>query len=351
MKKKALFFIQSGMGGAERMTLFIASCLDRSNYDVIFYVIGKDWGVMKQLIPTSNKQHLIQVESYRDFLTFKMAMVLHREKPDVTFSSVFPFNYRLCVASILFPKIRVIVRSDNYLYTQTFFQKIRLFIGYRFLDYLIAQTDEMKDEHIRLMWLNKSKIGTFSNPVDTETIDSKTEDALSPFDPSKTNYVFAGRIAYIKGIDTLLNSFALVLKTNPLARLFILGDYTGIFLNYYQELTRLSISLKIQDSVFFTGFTNNPYKYMKHADCFVLPSRNEGLPNVVIESLYLGTPVAVTRCVPVVTRIVDEGVTGFTTEVDNVEGLAFAMLNAPRLGRVVSSYTSATKEDFKELFA
>lgn len=63
----------------------------------------------------------------------------------------------------------------------------------------------------------------------------------------------------------------------------------------------------MSDCVFCVGFKNNPYVYMKHADCFVLSSRNEGLPNVMIEALYLGTPVAAYKCIPVIERIVDEG--------------------------------------------
>ena len=81
-----------------------------------------------------------------------------------------------------------------------------------------------------------------------------------------------------------------------------------------------------------------------------MSSRNEGLPNVLIESLYLGTPVAATKCIPVISRIVEDGVNGFVAEPENAESLALAMLNAVCLGRVSSSYQSADENEFAKLF-
>ena len=89
---------------------------------------------------------------------------------------------------------------------------------------------------------------------------------------------------------------------------------------------------------------------MKNADCFVLSSRNEGLPNVMIEALYLGTPVAAMKCVPVIERIVEEGKNGFLAAKGNVAELADAMLNAYKLGRITSTYAPHTEEFFCQIF-
>lgn len=59
----------------------------------------------------------------------------------------------------------------------------------------------------------------------------------------------------------------------------------------------------------------------------MLPSRLEGLPNVVLDAMYLQTPVVVTRCVPVIDRIVNSE-QGIIVDVEDVEGLASAMRNA-----------------------
>ena len=54
--------------------------------------------------------------------------------------------------------------------------------------------------------------------------------------------------------------------------------------------------LKIGNRVVLTGFTNNPYPFMINADCFVLSSNYEGLPNVVLEAMMCNLPIISTDC-------------------------------------------------------
>ncbi|GGM86294.1 hypothetical protein GCM10010967_18160 [Dyadobacter beijingensis] len=349
-RQKAVFFVNCYAGGAEKMTLFIASCLDASRYEVIFYIVGKEIGLIRNFIPEDRTCHYIHVRNYKDGLMGKLAKVMREEKPDYVFSSLMPINIRLALASIMFPNVKVILRSNNYLYTQSIIQKARLFMAYRFMDHLIAQTDEMRDEAVKVLRLPKSKVSTLANPINVEQIDKKLVGATSPFEGTATNYVYVGRVDRIKGLDVLIKSFGKLLTDEPDSKLYIVGKVEGGFAAYYEELLAIQKELNIADKIVFTGFKENPYQYMKFADCLVLPSRNEGLPNVVIEALYLHTPVAVTASIPVIRRIVRHGVDGFVTEVDDVDGLAEAMKSASKLGRVESAYKSATKEDFQKLF-
>jgi glycosyltransferase involved in cell wall biosynthesis len=106
----------------------------------------------------------------------------------------------------------------------------------------------------------------------------------------------------------------------------------------------------IEGKVHCVGYQKNPYPYIKYADCFVLSSRWEGLPNVLIEALHLGTPVAAFRCIPIIERIIDNRGNGFTAEKENVTSLAQAMSKSVDLGRIHSSYKSSQIEDFTKLF-
>lgn len=350
MKQKVLFFINSYAGGAEKMSLNISSFLCNEEFDVKYCIVGKDEGLIKKFIPEGRNVSLIKVKSFTDFLLFKLIKILLKEKPAIVFTSLMPLNWRLCLASVFSPKTKVIIRINNYLYTQSLVQKIRLFIAYQFANKLIVQTDEMKEEHIEILKIKPSKIITLANPVNTEVIDKKIYNGINPFNKDKINYVFVGRIHKVKGLDTLISSFAIVLKQHKNAMLHIVGETGGIFQDYYHALIKQISDLGISSNINFAGFSNNPYLYMKYANCFVLPSRNEGLPNVIIESMYLGTPVAVTCSVPVIKRIVREGIDGYVVEVDDINSLANAMLKALKLDRVISSYQSASKEDFVRLF-
>lgn len=332
------------------MTVFIASCLDNRRYDVIFYIVGKEIGLIRNFIPQELVCHYIHIKNYKDGLTGKLMNVLRDEKPDYVFSSLMPINIRLAFASALFPKVKVILRSNNYLYTQSIVQKARLFLAYRFMDHLIVQTDEMRDEHINILHLAADRVTTLANPINIGEISKKLEGVGSPFEGTATNYVYVGRLDRIKGLDVLIKSFAKLLTEEPDSMLYIVGKVDGGFADFYEELRAIQTELKIGNRIVYTGFKENPYQYMKFADCLVLPSRNEGLPNVVIEALYLHTPVAVTASIPVIRRIVRDGQDGFVTEVEDIDGLANAMRSASKLGRVQSSYKSATKEDFQKLF-
>ena len=83
-----------------------------------------------------------------------------------------------------------------------------------------------------------------------------------------------------------------MLQRFPHAQLIILGEGP---LEAELKSNRHKI-LDYMQKVIFLGFQANPWRYFKHADAFILPSRYEGLPNVLLEALALGTPVVVSDC-------------------------------------------------------
>lgn len=61
-----------------------------------------------------------------------------------------------------------------------------------------------------------------------------------------------------------------------------------------EEIERKTRMLDLEDRVFLHGVTENPYKYMRACDLFVLPSGWEGFPTVTVEAKILGCPVLAT---------------------------------------------------------
>lgn len=349
-RKKLLVFVQSNVGGAERMTVTITKSLDREKFEVVYYLVGMtsdNSHPLVDFIPKDLKVNIIP-KTNPLVLMLRILMAMVKEKPDVVFSSVLYLNNKVLLYRTLFQKTNFVIRCENYLYTFSDKQKNMIDRLYPKADIIIAQTDEMKQELVEQMAIPESKLVVMQNPIDRETIDKKISEDGSPYDNKDVvRFVASGRFSEQKGFDMLASAFAIVAKELPNSELYILGKEDKIWYGKTMEIVNVN---NLSERVHCIGYQNNPYKYVKNADCFVLSSRWEGLPNVLIESLYLGTPVAAMKCIPVIERIVTDGKDGYLAEKENVDSLAEAMLNAVKLGRIQSNYRSATVEDFHYIF-
>ena len=130
----------------------------------------------------------------------------------------------------------------------------------------------------------------------------------------------AGRLTEQKDFPTLIRAFALVRKKHP-ARLMILGEGEE-----RSKLETLVQELGLEKEVSLPGFVDNPYKYMKRAAVFVLSSRWEGFPNVLVEAMALGTPVVSTDCPNGPAEILENGKWGELVPVGETQSLASAVL-------------------------
>mgnify|MGYP006225609127 FL=1 len=92
------------------------------------------------------------------------------------------------------------------------------------------------------------------------------------------------------------------------------------------ELQALAKRLGVSDRVSLPGFVDNPYAYLSRAALFVLSSLWEGSPNVVTESLALGTPVVATDCKSGPNEITQQGKYGRLVPVGDEQALAEAIL-------------------------
>jgi glycosyltransferase involved in cell wall biosynthesis len=81
----------------------------------------------------------------------------------------------------------------------------------------------------------------------------------------------------------------------------------------------------VDEDVAFPGFVDDPFPYMKGAGLFVLSSRWEGLPNVLIQALAVGAPAVATDCPSGPREILDGGRYGRLAPVDDEAALARAM--------------------------
>lgn len=105
----------------------------------------------------------------------------------------------------------------------------------------------------------------------------------------RPTFLYVGHLTKVKAPERLVKAFAQI-NTSKQYSLCFIG--TGSLELELKELVR---AYELEDSVFFLGFQNNPYKYIARSKCLILPSQDEGLPGVLIEALFLGKRVITTN--------------------------------------------------------
>jgi len=114
----------------------------------------------------------------------------------------------------------------------------------------------------------------------------------------------------------LMQSIPAVLKSFPATMFAFAGD--GVLRNALEEEAR---SLGISSNVRFLGFRQDVLEWMSACDIFVLPSRSEGMPLVILEAMSIGKPVIATH-VEGVAEVIEDGVNGYLVPPENAREIA-----------------------------
>ena len=132
--------------------------------------------------------------------------------------------------------------------------------------------------------------------------------------------VAAGRLARQKGFDRLLAAWAMVAARHPDWQLQIFGD--GMLRS---RLEARIAELGIAGSARLMGFTPRLHEELAGASLYVMSSRREGFPMVLLEAMAAGLPVVSFDCPTGPRDIVRDGVDGYVVRNRDVEALASAM--------------------------
>ena len=169
----------------------------------------------------------------------------------------------------------------------------------------------------------------YSPLVDADRLRMADEPADHPWFGGDVPVILsAGRLE--KDYPSLLRAVALLSARRPV-RLIVLGE--GIKAERLHELQALAQSLGIVGSVDFAGFVTNPLAYMARADLFVLSSKQEGMPQVLVQAMMVGCRMVSTDCDFGPAELLGGGEYGRLAPVGDAARLAEAMdreLDTPR---------------------
>lgn len=176
-------------------------------------------------------------------------------------------------------------------------------------------------------------------PVGLEPHTEMKSLALHPV--GKRHIVHVGGFSFEKNHSGLIDIYSLILKQTNNVHLHLVGDGP-----LKLEIEALVRKKGLAKKVSFYGFVDNPLSYIASADVLVLPSVIEGLPGVLLEAMYLKTPV-VANNVGGISEIVNER-TGNLIAKENNEAFADAALsviNNPDSDKIKTAY-NFVKENY-----
>ncbi|MEW6181592.1 MAG: glycosyltransferase family 4 protein [Bacillota bacterium] len=187
----------------------------------------------------------------------------------------------------------------------------------------IACSETVKEYYLRHNFtLKPTKVVTVTNGIEINDYGKVNRDAVAQNTGLPTQrFVFGtvGRLDEQKGIDLLLHAFREVANRLENVSLVIVGTGPD-----EQVLKKTARQLGINEHVVFTGYREDVHELMQVMDVFVLASRWEGLPMVLMEAMALGIPV-IASDVGGVRELVRPGETGLLVAAKDTADLAAKM--------------------------
>lgn len=164
---------------------------------------------------------------------------------------------------------------------------------WNYADALIANSEGLKK--LALDFYDRNVVDVINNGVDTENFypSMKIKDSHGSNDEN-INLLFVSRLIERKGLQFIIPKLKDIERNSDTkVRLIIVGDGP-----YREELQKIAQIHDCMDMICFVGQKDKTelLPYYQQADIFILPSKKEGMPNVVLEAMACGLPIVMTPC-------------------------------------------------------
>ncbi len=317
-----IMFVLAGLGagGAERVVSLLSGEMIRRGHDIsvvsfdapgdpVFHSLHSQVDIVRLAIPPGGGSPLRGVEAICR-RTAALRGLFKRRRPDVVISFLTKINVLSIVASTGL-QIPVVISERNNPVAQRAHPlwAIAWKLAARRAAGIVLQTQAIKDLYPADI---RSRAVVIPNPVAPVAAKPEPHDGLV--------MTAVGRLDWQKGFDMLIKAFATVAEDFPGWMLVIWGEGKA-----KAELQSLVNETGCADRIKLAGKSRTPADWMKTADLFVLSSRYEGFPNVLLEAMAFGIPVVSFRCKFGPEDIIDDGVNGLLAEPENIDSLTQAL--------------------------
>ncbi|AZQ58470.1 glycosyltransferase family 4 protein [Maribacter sp. MJ134] len=300
-------------GGAQRVISNIANYLAEKGYKIrIISLWGPDHYELNQSITRVrlHKRRIFNTILLNGFLNLLFFYRKKQNRPNIVSSHIDLYGLITIPVCKIF-NIKIIVSEhNNHLAYNNRAQSICWNYFYPYADLVTILTEFDKEFFLKK---NKNTI-VLPNPCSFETIlTTKTKNT------ELKQIVAIGNLDRYKhkGFDNLIEIVKPVLEGSEGWILKIVGDGTFGMDYLKQKVKRLQLSEK----VIFTGYQKNIQGILSNSDIFILSSRFEGLPMVLLEAMSQGVPCISYDCISGPSDIITHNKDGILVENQNIEAM------------------------------
>lgn len=302
------FIISSlAIGGAQRVMILLANYFAEKNHEVTIITFNESEGFLPanevKLIRLHNGNN-IKNQTIRRIKELLKYYYKKDNRPDVMIPFITQINFIGIIASKLY-RIKIISSEhNNYLKKTDLIGKLTKEYLYYFTDVLTVLTNY----DVNFYKKRGVKVEVMPNPSTFEIFKEEKR--------NREKVILAvGNLDryHHKGFDNLIPLIAPILIKNPSWILKIIGGGNiGL-----QHLETLAKEHHISHQVVFEGYSNEVQKIMRESEIFIMTSRFEGLPMVLLEAMSQGMACISYNCITGPSDIINNNINGILVEDQN----------------------------------
>lgn len=250
---------------------------------------------------------------------FRLRRALKKIKPTAVISFLLNANITAVVAgrSLGIPVIISDRNHPGHDKISSVREKVREFI-YPFASRVCVQT-----ENIRSWYGENLKLDTVVIPNPAPSPDCRPVTVHAAQSIRRLRAISLGRLVYQKGLDRLIDAFALISAEAAQWDLAIYGVGEA-----REDLEKQIEARGLRERVFLMGNTTDAMRELRESDLYVHAARYEGYPNAILEALAAGLCVVATDCPGATSEILDRGKYGILVPDADADCLAEGMKKA-----------------------
>ncbi len=316
-RKKVLITLNNyRLHGIEYYSLLLAKHIDKNNYNITIAVPGR--GQFCEILDNENINYIVFNRGSNKAYSIKGIINLYKYFRKNRFDIIHAqAGIVPCILGKLF-RIKLIIEHkhgldfteeqiDEMRFHNKFYEKLKKY----FVDYTITDCNHDKEILVNKFRYDFKKVIVIYNCIEKLKSDNNENKKIN----NKFTIGTIGRLTYQKGQEYFIEMANVLINEGFNYQFFIYGEGEKFY--KYSELIK---KYNIEDHVFLKGYTNNVYKALSEMDIFVLTSRYEGIPYVLLFAMNASVPIICTD-VGGINEIIKHQENGILVEKENVDEL------------------------------